>query len=108
MMMTNMMRIRETHLSRVTVLIPNVLVAIVQKLDAQQVRLMMMMVLVVMMVVVVVVEDKPPQLITATSNLHNISAPHIITTTNHLMEQDMTGWHIDHNCTVPFVLRLVN
>ena len=101
--MTNMMRIRETHLSRVTVLIPNVLVAIVQKLDAQQVRLMMMMVLVVMMMVVVVVEDKPPQLITATT-----SAPHIITTTNHLMEQDMTGWHIDHNCTVPFVLCLVN
>ena len=99
MMMTNMMRIRETHLSRVTVLIPNVLVAIVQKLDAQQVRLMMMMVL----EVVVVAEDKPPQLITATT-----SAPHIITTTNHLMEQDMTGWHIDHNCTVPFVLCLVN
>ena len=45
---------------------------------------------------------------TSTNNRHNISAPHIITTTNHLMEQDMTGWHIDHNCTVPFVLRLVN
>ena len=68
MMITNMMRIRETHLSRVTVLIPNVLVAIVQKLDAQQVRLMMMMVL----VVVVVAEDKPPQLITATTYQHHI------------------------------------
>ena len=102
MMMTNMMRIRETHLSRVTVLIPNVLVAIVQKLDAQQVRLMVVVMMAVV-VIVVVVEEKPPQLITATT-----SAPHIITTTNHLMEQDMTGWHIDHNCTVPFVLCLVN
>ena len=60
-MMIKMMRIRQTHLSRVTVLIPNVLIAIVQKLDAQQVCLMRM---------VVVEEQIQIYLITTTNHLN--------------------------------------